>query len=235
VVQSRGILRSGGKGGFTYPEMAFLLAVIALFLVGTVWVVNGAIVKSHPPGKSDRAGSEAERALDRIESMVRAARQFYYTGRLTAEMRWGPAADCLDLLADLDGDPNTGSFEASSQGRVEKGLERVVIFSRGAALVAQVYSGPGAVPRTVVLLNDRSPGDDRPFKASFRIEEQKAPKSAAPGSVVAENTVVARTALDATAVRVSITTGLGGSRLVIGRTIGLPARPPLAPTLPPGL
>jgi hypothetical protein len=223
VVQSRGILRSGGKGGFTYPEMAFLLAVIALFLVGTVWVVNGAIVKSHPPGKSDRAGSEAERALDRIESMVRAARQFYYTGRLTAEMRWGPAADCLDLL------------EASSQGRVEKGLERAVIFSRGAALVAQVYSGPGAVPRTVVLLNDRSPGDDRPFKASFRIEEQKAPKSAAPGSVVAENTVVARTALDATAVRVSITTGLGGSRLVIGRTIGLPARPPLAPTLPPGL
>jgi hypothetical protein len=233
-VQGRGILRSSGTRGFTYPEMAFLLAVIALFLVGTVWVVNGAIVKSHPLGKSDRAGSETERALDRIESMVRAARQFYYTGRLTAEMRWGPAADSLDLLADLDGDPNTGSFEASSQGRVEKGLERAVIFSRGAALVVQVYSGSFARPRTVVLLDNLSPGDDGGFKASFRIEERQAPKSREPGSVIAENIVVARPALDATAVRVSITTGLGGSRLVIGRTIELPARPPLAPALTPG-
>lgn len=233
MARASGLFRSKDKDGFTYPEMAFLLIVLALFLAGTVWVVNGAIVKSHPLGKNDSAGREADKALDRIESMVKAARQFDYTGELKAP---GPGlvAGSLDFLADLDGDPQTGSYEVVlKNGSVVKGLERVVIAPRGISLVTYVYSRPGAVPGAVVLLKNLSPGDKQAFLVRFQVAGSA--ESTEPALPASGNATTARPDLVATAVRVSITTGLGGSRLVIERGTGLPARPGIQPALPPVL
>lgn len=234
VARVRGRSRIQKKGGFTYPEMAFLLLTLALFLVGTVWVVNGAIVKSHPLEKSDRAGRDADVALDRIESMVKVARQFSYTGNLTGP-GLGPRADSLDFLADLDGDTVTGSFQlVSADGKVVTGLERVVIVRKGVRLMTYVYSRPDAPPEAVVLLSNLSPGDKQAFETRFRVEKPEG-ASLEPSAMLASNTVVARPRLVAAGVRVSIATGVGGSRLVLDRDTGLPDKPPLFLSLPSGL
>gem|GEM_PF-1736311 len=231
MARASGLFRSKDKDGFTYPEMAFLLIVLALFLAGTVWVVNGAIVKSHPLGKNDSAGREADKALDRIESMVKAARQFDYHGILKAP-GWSRGADNLDFLADLDGDPKTGSYEvALNDGGVVRGLERVVIARRGTALVTYVYSRDGSAPQSVVLFKELGPGDRQAFQVRFRVDRTAGP----PASLPASNTSAVSPSLVATAVRVSITTGLGGNRLVIERGIGLLARPVLQVALPSAL
>ena len=211
---------SDNSAGFTYAEMAFLLLVVALFLVGIVWVVNAAIVKSHPLGKSDTAGRDAERALDKIEALLKTARVFAYDGRALRPGLWTPQQGSLDFLGDLDGDSGTGSYRAGG----EKGLERVIIYRQDRSLVVSVKSSPAAPPSTVVLLKGLSPRDQA-FSGSFRVAASGAVKiTVGTGAALAGTS-----AIRADRIRVSITTGVGGNRLLLDRQMGLPLTPALAP------
>jgi len=208
-------------GGFTWPEMVFLLFVVAVFLVGVVWVVNAAIVKSHPLGKSDTAGRNAERALDRIEALVMTSRVFALDSHPVRAGRWTAGQGILTFLGNLDGDAETGSYSVGD----EKGLEHVTIYRQGASLVVSVKSAPAAAPSTVVLLKDLNPLDPEAFTASFRVSASGATKLKVGGNAAASVTIPA---MRADETRVSVTTGVGGSRLLLDRSIGLPAEPALA-------
>lgn len=212
---------SNSRTGFTYPEMAFLLLVVALFLVGIVWVVNAAIVKSHPLGKSDVAGRDAERALDRIEALLKTARVFAYDGRAVRPGLWTPEQGVLTFLGDLDGDPETGSYVAGEQ----KGLERVVIYRQDRSLIVSVKSAPAAPASKVVLLRELSPRDPEAFSGRFRV----AASGAVNITVGTRAAAAVFSAMRADQIRVSIATGVGGSRLLLDRQIGLPLEPALAP------
>jgi hypothetical protein len=207
---------SNSKKGFTNPEMAFLLLVLALFLTGTVWVVNTAIAKSHLLGKSDRVGSEVERALDRVEAMVRTARVFDAPGKPVRAGAWTPGENKIEFLGDIDGDANTGSYVVGEQ----TGLELVSIARRGNSLVASVLTTPGAAARAVVLLTDLSPADPEAFASSFHVE-----KSRVTMTLGMETVTVPLNGHVTGEMQVSIVTVIGGSHLVFGRSIGLPQRP----------
>jgi hypothetical protein len=201
-----GIRRTEGRRGFTYPEMIFLLVTLAVFLGGTVWVVSGAIVKSHPFGQSEGAGKHAQVAMNKIEVMVKAARQFYYDpGSSKVPVGVTLKTDNLDFLADLDSDASTGSY---SVGTV-KGLERVQVVRQGVSLVVFVRSGPTSAPERVVLTRDLAPGDPGAYGVAFAVKH------------LGE-------ALSTSKVHVSITTGARGSRLVVARDITLSRPTPLA-------
>jgi len=207
--------------GFTYPEMVFLLLVVAVFLVGIVWVVNAAILKSHPLGKSDTAGRNAERALDRIEALVRTARIIALQSPPVRAGNWTAGQGVLTFLGNLDGDTQTGSYSVGD----DKGLEHVSVYHRGTALVVSVKSTPATAPSTVVLLEDLSPSDPRAFTASFRVAAAGVTNVKVAWSGTSSVTIPA---VRADRARVSVTTGVGGSRLLVDRTIGLPAQPALA-------
>lgn len=219
VAQVRPRSRPGGglQRGFTYPEMVFLLLVVALFLAGTVWVVNSAIAKSHPLGKSDTAGRDTETALDRIQALVRTARVFAGPRPTFRAGSWMLEQAALTFCGDLDGDPKTGSYVAAGQG----GLEKIMVFCRGDLVLAEVYEAPGSTPRRVVLLTDLSPRDPKAFLSSFKVEEPHASCSFG----VAGGAMTREEGFTVSEMQVSVTTGPGQSRLVLGRSIGLPQRP----------
>ncbi|MHB8895131.1 MAG: hypothetical protein ACYC99_08160 [Candidatus Geothermincolia bacterium] len=202
------------KRGFTWPEMALLLVTMAVFLAGTVLVVNGAIAKSHPFGKSEGAGREGEATMNKIAAMVGSGREFYI-GKGARRLSSGEVASgSLDFLADLDSDPETGSYEV---GNV-RGLERATITRRGNSIVVFVRSGPAAPTDTVVLTRDLAPGDPGAFEVgilSSRQSKQSGQDAATPPTV--------------SRVRLSITTGSRGSRLVVTRNIDVRGNPPLRP------
>lgn len=203
--------------GFTYPEMAFLLFVIALFVVGTVWVSSKAVTTSHPLGKSETVGKEAERAMDRIAFLVSSGRTFFYgkDSAKTTELQF--VSEDLDFLADLDGDRNTGGFRVAGQ----LGFERVFIAAQGSDLTVMVYSSPGAVPRSVVLTGDMAPMNAKPFRVTLHaVRSAKQARGAA--KEASEQLAVSE-------VDVRMTTASRGSRLVVSRTIATGWEPPLEP------
>ena len=223
-LKAKGNTHVGRSAGFTGPEMAFLLFVVALFLAGTVWVVNSAIVKSHPMGKSDVAGRDAERALDRIESLVKTARAFEDPQRAPLAGSWTHGQTGLMFFGDLDGDPKTGAFKAMGQ----TGLEQVRMYRRGDRLVVEVKEAPGAEPRTVVLLDNLSPGDPGAFTSSFKVDERKVSSSFG----IAGKPTFVEEGFTVNQMLVSLTTGVGQSRLVLARSIGLLQRPVVIAVLP---
>jgi hypothetical protein len=198
---------------FTYPEMIFLLFVLALFLGGTVWVVNGAIVTSHPFRKSEGAGKKGELAMQKIASMVPAGRAFYYSKASVRPSDSALTTGELDFLADLDSDNSTGSYAA---GEV-RGLERIRVMHLGTDLVVSVYQGPRARPQSLVIIKDLARADVGAFVVRYSIKAKKDPSKPSEMSFTTDS------------VRVSIATGRGGSRLVVARNMAIPGGAPLLP------
>ncbi len=192
--------------------MAFLLVTLAFFIAGTVWVTRGAVIRSQPLGRSVSEGRKTDKVLARLASLVATSRQFECSAFPPSSGSWGPAQDTLDFLADLDGDPSTGSYSVGEY----KGLERVVVLSEGGSLVARVYSGlPGESPRRVEMATDFTGGDASSFSARFRALE---------GSSNGEARSSPR---EATRVLLSITSGNGGDRVTLRREALLPNTPKL--------
>lgn len=208
---------AGSRAGFTYPEMAFLLLVLALFLGGTVWVASGAVVKSHPFRKSEGAGKEGEAAMNKIAALVKSARRFYCERSKSERGGLVFASESLDFLADLDSDSKTGSYRTGDT----RGLERVLIARAGASVTVSVHSSPAASPSVVVLTSDLPPGDGGAFKTELQTVRGEG-RTGGDGSSGDEGG-----RLVVSGVRVTITTGNDRNRLVVSRDIGTSGRPPL--------
>jgi hypothetical protein len=194
------------RKAFTYPEMIFLLVVVALFLGGTIWVASGAFVKSHPFRTSEGAGRQGETAMNKIEAMVKSARQFSVdpqSSRMTARRI---SSRDMDFLADLDSDGNTGTYSAGSA----KGLERVQVVREGTALVVIVRASPTSAPRSMVLTRDLAPGDPNAYSVEYFLDPEASPAT-----------------MTTSRVHLSITSGTHGSRLVVSRDVAPPAHTPV--------
>ncbi len=197
--------------GFTYPEMAFLLLVVAIFLAGTVWVCSGAVTKLRPSGRVGKADREGERTMDRLEDLLGSARKFFHPEGATGSTAGKFISNDLDFLADLDGDPATGRFVLDGA----RGFERVLIYCRGSILFAKVYSSPGGAPREVVLTRGLAVGGT-PFRAVLLAA------AGAPGG--------SRGGLRVKEARIRLATTLDGGRTALSRTVVTGSLPPLERT-----
>ena len=163
IAVSAGKGRKDGRGGIIVP-----VVLVVVLLAGVILVVRGAVDSGNHAEGEATVQAEAERLLGRLADIA--------GGALWVQVEDGPArspADgrhtTLDLLADLDGDPATGGFEAAGS----RGLERVLIYRDGGGgrrLIAGVYTSPGAPPREVELTGLLDPEDEGAFYVEYLSE-----------------------------------------------------------------
>ena len=161
----RKITISHRDSGFTVPELVFLVLLVAVFLAGTVIMVNRGFITG-----SSGATGDGPALLKRINAMLANSRLI--------DAPIGVPVDRLKFSADIDDNISTG-FDLPEG----KGLELLEISrerSAGNILVARVAMGRGSVRR--VVMTSRLDGRPDSFKATCLPAEGAAASGA--GSVV---------------------------------------------------
>lgn len=200
------ICRLKMDSGFSALEMLLLILILVLFLAGTVLMLNSVIAGL--PLRS-RAGGLEEAAIDRVDALLQTARLFHPVVEQGLRSNESLSQDKLDFLADLDGNPSTGSFAVDD----ERGLERVVISRKGAFLMAYVYFSPNETPDAVTLYRKLSSGDPDAFSTEFQVKKGHTEAPATTRIVVASGALV------------TIAGGKGSERSVARRQVALPDVP----------
>jgi len=124
------------KSGFTVPELVFLVFLVAVFLGGTIVMVN----RGFETGSAGAGAGNGPALLKRINAML--------TNSVFIDAPLGVTVEKLKFAADIDDDTSTG-FNL----KYGKGLELVEISRDPEArnrLVATVATGKGHVQRVVM-------------------------------------------------------------------------------------
>jgi len=157
--------------GFGRMEMAFLILLTAVFLVGVVFLVDRGVSSLGSQGGSAALQDKGQRLIGKLESLLQDARAFVAEERaplwdLEEKSENGGSRRAVVFLADLDGDGKTGGFRAEGA----TGLEQVELFRTAPdtpRLLVDVVESPGGQPKEVSLTGFLDTGNPRAFNVEY--------------------------------------------------------------------